>query len=73
MNGSKHIQYYQTYSDNIYSQRYTNNIKRGKLKENQPGTLKIYAFCQKIQQTALGPRDSAAGITYLSMRIQPKS
>ena len=44
-----------------------------KLKENQLGILKIYAFCQKIQERTSGPGESAAGITYLSMRIHPKS
>ena len=28
--------------------------------------LKIYAFCQKIQQMVLGPGESAAGVMYLS-------
>ena len=31
------------------------NTKRPKPKENQLGLLKIYAFCQKIQQKTLGP------------------
>ena len=47
--------------------------KRSQLKENHPGIFKIYVFCQKIQQRGLGPGDSAAGVTYLSMRIHPKS
>ena len=55
------------------NQRYNDNTKRPQLKENQPGILKIYIFCWKIQQRHLGPGDSAAGITYLSMRIHPKS
>ena len=37
------------------------------------GILKIYAFCWKIQQRASGPGDGAAAVTYLSMRIHPKS
>ena len=36
-------------------QRYNNNTKRPKPKEDQLGILKIYAFCQKIQQKTLGP------------------
>ena len=40
-------------------QRY-NNTKRPKPKENQLGILKIYPLCQKIQQRASGPGESAA-------------
>ena len=47
--------------------------KRSKPKENQLGILKIYAFWQKIQQRASGPGESTAVVTYLSMRIHPKS
>ena len=36
-------------------QRYNDNTKRPKPKENQLGILKIYAFCQKIQQKTSGP------------------
>ena len=36
-------------------------------------TVNIYAFCWKIQQRASGPGDSAAGVTYLFMRIHSKS
>ena len=32
----------------------------------------MYAFCQNIQQRALSPDESAAGVTYISMRIQAK-
>ena len=32
----------------------------------------IYVFCQKIQQGSC-PGESTAGVTYLSMRIHPKS
>ena len=53
-------------------QRY-DNIKRQEPKENQLGILKIYTFCQKVQQRALGPGQSTAGVTYLSMKIHPKS
>ena len=35
--------------------------------------LKIYAFHQKIQQRVSGPGESTAGVTYLSMRMHPKS
>ena len=38
-------------------QRYNNNTKRPKPKENQLGILKIYAFCQEIQQNTAGPRE----------------
>ena len=55
------------------SQRYNENIKRPKPKENQLGILNIYAFCQKIQQRESGPGESAAGVTYLFLRIHPKS
>ena len=55
------------------SQRYNGNTKRPKLKQKQLGTLKICAFCQKSQQRASGPGESAAGATYLSMRINSKS
>ena len=37
------------------SQRYSGNKKRPKLEEIQPGILKIYVFCQKIQQSSLAP------------------
>ena len=59
MNGSTHIQQYQSYSGNKYSQKHSENTKRPKSKENQLGILKIYAFCQKIQQRASGPGESA--------------
>ena len=55
------------------SQRYNDNTKRPKPKENQLEILKIYVFCQKFQQRASDPRDSAAEVMYLSMRIHPKS
>ena len=54
------------------SQRYNNNTKRPKPNENQLQILKKYAFCQKIQQRASRPGESAAGVIYLSMRIHPK-
>ena len=56
------------------SQRYIDNTKRPKPKENQVGTLKIYAFYQKIEQRALNPGViGVIGVTYLSMRIHQKS
>ena len=45
----------------IYSQRY-DSIKRPKLQDTQLGILRIYAFCQKIQQRAAGPGESTVGI-----------
>ena len=58
VNGSTHIQ---QHSANRYSQRYSDNTKRPKPKENQLGILKIYAFCQKIQQRASGPGECCWG------------
>ena len=55
------------------SQRHNDNTKRPKPKENQLGILKIDIFCQKIQQSALGLGESAAGVMYLYMRIHPRS
>ena len=52
-------------------QRYNDNTKRLKPKENQLGILKMYPFHQKIQQRASGLGESAAGVTYLSMRMHP--
>ena len=56
-------------------QRYNNNTKRPKPKEDQLGILKIYAFCQKIQQklSAEQIQESAAGARYPSMRMHPKN
>ena len=45
------------------SQRYNDNIKRPKLQDTQLGILKIYVFCQKIQQRVSGPGESAGGVT----------
>ena len=45
------------------SQRYNDNTKRPKPKENQLGILKIYAFYQKIQHRASGPGESTAEVT----------
>ena len=44
------------------SQRYNDDTKRPKSKENQLEILKIYAFCQKIQQRASGLGESAVGV-----------
>ena len=55
------------------SQRYNDNTKRPKPQDTQLGILKTYAFCQKTQQRTSCPRDSAAGIMHLSLRIHPKS
>ena len=51
------------------SQRYNDNTKTPKPKENWLGNSKIYTFCQKIQERASGiPGESTAEVTYLSMR-----
>ena len=55
------------------SQRYNDNIKKPKLKGNQLGISKIYAFCWEIQQRALGRGESTALVRLLSMRIHWKS
>ena len=44
------------------SQRYNDNTKRPKLKENQLRSLKIYTFCQKIQQRVSGPGEGYISI-----------
>ena len=44
------------------SQRYNDNIRRQKPQDTQLEILKIYSFCQKIQQRALGPGESAANV-----------
>ena len=41
--------------------KHNDNAERPKPKENQLGILNIYAFCQKIQQSASGPGESIAG------------
>ena len=45
------------------SQRYNGDTKRPKPKEIQLGILKIYAFCWKIQQRALGPGESCCKVS----------
>ena len=54
-------------------QRYNDNRKKPKTKQNQLGILKFYVFCQKIQQRALGPGESAACWGCVSMRMHPKN
>ena len=56
-----------------FESRCNDSIKKPKPKENQLGILKIYAFCWKIQQSASGPGESAAEVTYLSIRMHLKS
>ena len=46
--------------------------KRPEPTENKLRILQFCTFCQKIQQRASGPEESASGVTYLSMRIHPK-
>ena len=41
--------------------------------DTELGILRVYAFCQKIQQRASGQRESAAWATYLFVSIHPKS
>ena len=45
------------------SQTYYDNIKKPRLHDTQLGILKIYAFCQKIQQRASCPEESTVGVT----------
>ena len=59
-----------TQADNM-SQRYNDNTKRPKPKDTLLGILTIYAFYCKIQQRASGPGESAPGVAYLSMRMNP--
>ena len=42
-----------------------------KPQDTQVAISKMYAFCQKIQQSGLSAGESA--VTYLSLRIHPKS
>ena len=44
------------------SQRYDDNTKRPKPRDDQQGILKIYAFCREIQQRASGLGESAADV-----------
>ena len=56
---------------------YNDNTERPKPKENQLGILGISSrefthSVTEIQQRPSGPRESAAGAMYLSLRIPPK-
>ena len=53
--------------------KHNDNAEMPKPKENQLGILKIYGFCQKIQQSASGTGESIAGFCYLSMRMHQKN
>ena len=44
------------------SQIYNDNIKRSKPQDISLRITKIYAFYQEIQQRALGPGESTAGV-----------
>ena len=44
------------------NQRYNDITKRPKLKENQPGILKIYACCWKFQQWPLVQERPLSGL-----------
>ena len=55
------------------SQRYNDNIKRPESQDTQLGILKICTFCQKIQQRALGPGESAAAATVPVFENSPKN
>ena len=56
------------------SQIFNDNIKRRKPQDIPLGILKTYVFYRKIQQTALGPGENTAGVTYYQpLRIQPKT
>ena len=54
------------------TQKYNDNMKRPQSYDTQLGILKIYAFCQKIQQSASGPEESAAGVTQYLFEKTPK-
>ena len=55
------------------TQRYNDNTKKPKLKENQLGILKIYVFYWKIQRRGSGPGESTSGVTYIFVRIHLRS
>ena len=40
-------------------------IQKAKAKRKSARDLKNFVFCQKIQQRASGPQESATGVTYL--------
>ena len=52
---------------------YYYNTKNSKPQDTLLGISKIYASCQEVQQGSSCPGESAAGVTYLSFRIHPKS
>ena len=55
------------------SQRNNDNTKRQKPKENQLGIFKKFThFAGKFSKGS-GFQERAAGVTYLSMRVHPKS
>ena len=54
------------------SQRYIGNAERSKQKENQQGILKNLRIMLENSAEGLGPGESAAGVTYLSMRTHSK-
>ena len=53
-------------------QRYDNNTKRPKPKENQLGILKSMHFARKFGRRPQ-LQESTAGVTYLFMRMHPKN
>ena len=73
VNGSAHTVLKLKIKQVTYESKLNDNIKRPKPEENQLGILKIYTFCWKIQQRASGPGESAADVTYVSMRTYQKS
>ena len=52
------------------SQQYNHNSKRPKPQDTQLGILKLYIF---PENSALGPWESAVGVTCPSMRLHLKS
>ena len=60
-------------SPDIVSQRYNDNILLVKAKRKLATDLKNICILPEIQKRVSGPGGSAAGATYLSMRIHPKS
>ena len=52
-------------------QRYNNNTKKPKPKENELAILKCMHFARKISRRPQ-VQESTAGVTYLSMRMHPK-
>ena len=54
-----------------YKTKIKQQHKYAKAKKNLLRILKIYAFCQKIQQRTSGPGQSVAGVTYLIISMHP--